>query len=138
MNPGQRDQLDAALARYLGDALNGTGPIDLRWAAHWTVGRAWGFDNWWTPPLPAVDDLVDAFLEDVGFRALQLGTVLSEPDVELISAVVLRLLPTPYRQETQLVIEALKLAAKRQHEARARRAVGVALVATAVVALFAL
>jgi hypothetical protein len=82
-------------------------------------------------PLPAMASaynaaaIAEALLADADFRALRLGTWLSTPDGELVAAAVAALSPPPYDQDITLLIEALKLAAQRQHdEARQKLAAG--------------
>ena len=77
-----------------------------------------------------------ALADDAGFRAIQLGTWLNSPDGEFISEAVGQVLPPNYRPEYQLVVDALKFAAARQHDVGVQRAVGVGVLAVlAVIAL---
>jgi hypothetical protein len=50
----------------------------------------------------------------ITFRALQLGTRLNRPDAELITAAVEAVTPPQYREDIELITEALKLAARAQ------------------------
>jgi hypothetical protein len=61
--------------------------------------------------------IADALLADAEFRALKLGTFLNTPDGQLLAAAVKALSPPPYREDIALLVEALQLAAKMQHEA---------------------
>jgi hypothetical protein len=70
--------------------------------------------------------IADALLADAEFRALRLGTWLSTPSGELLTAVVTALTPPPFQPDIDLLVEALQLAAQRQQaEARQKIAVGV-------------
>lgn len=85
---------------------------------------AWG----WSIEQPTVAaqygpaDVAAWLLGDAEFKALKLGTWLSTPDGELVSAAVTALLPAPYAQDAELLGEALKLAAKQQ-QADARKTI---------------
>jgi len=66
------------------------------------------------------EDIAQALLADVKFKALKLGTVLNTPDGKLLAAAIEAITPAPYRHDVALLVEALKLAAKgQQEEARA-------------------
>lgn len=97
---------------YLG--IDPPGTVGLRAADSSTV-------TWFTE----AEQLGEALVDDVGFRALELGTWLNSPDGELIAAAVQRVLPPAYRLEYDLVVEALKFAASRQQQEGWRKAVGV-------------
>jgi hypothetical protein len=72
-------------------------------------------------------DIAASLLRDAEFRALKLGTWLSTPDGELVTAAVEAITPPPYRQDAELLIAALKLAAQQQQtEARQKILAGVA------------
>jgi hypothetical protein len=67
-------------------------------------------------------------LADAEFRALKLGNWLKTPDGEFFEEAVSMLLPTPYAQDAELLMEALKLAVGlQQAEARAKIAGAIAL-----------
>jgi hypothetical protein len=71
------------------------------------------------------EQIADALLADAEFRALKLGTWLNTPSDEVIAAAVSVLSPPPYKQDIDLLIEALQIAARRQHdEARQKLAIG--------------
>src|SRR6266511_1778174 len=53
---------------------------------------------------------------DAEFRVLKLATFLNTPDGKVLAAAVEMLTPPLYRQDVELLIEALKLAGKVQHE----------------------
>lgn len=65
------------------------------------------------PPQTAAE-LADELLEDVGFRALELGGFLSTADGELIASGVELALPSADSRVVNLALEALKLAASEQ------------------------
>ena len=66
-----------------------------------------------------------ALADDVGFRAIELGTWLTTPDGSLIAESVGQIIPAAYRPEYQLVVDGLKFAADRQRGAGWQRALGV-------------
>ena len=69
--------------------------------------------------------VADALLADAEFRALKLGTWLNTPSGELVAAAVMALTAAPFKQDIDLLIEGLQLAAQRQQaEARPKLAVG--------------
>ena len=69
--------------------------------------------------------IAEALLADAEFRALKLGTWLNTPSRELLVNAVATLDPKPFNQDVDLLIEALQLAAQRQHdEARQKLALG--------------
>jgi hypothetical protein len=120
----------ARIATYLTATLRGETPVDLGWV--WSLPGYAGL-NWLSPPPPPAEELADAFLNDVGFQALRLGTLLNEPDAELLTAVVIRTLPPGQRQATKLIVDALKIAARQQRESSLRR-VGAGVLAVAIAA----
>jgi hypothetical protein len=95
----------------------------------WPKPQPWA----WPPQSPGVASRYTAaeiagwLLRDAEFRALKLGTWLSTPDGELVAAAVEAIAPPPYRQDAELLIAALKLAAQQQQaEARQKILAGVA------------
>lgn len=73
----------------------------------------------WAPgvlPPQTAAELADELLEDVGYRALELGGFLSTPDGELIANGVELALPNADRRVVGLAVDALKLAAAQQSE----------------------
>jgi hypothetical protein len=111
------DQFRAQQLRaYLTSALNGTGNVDLQWAVPTPMNFYWR-----QAEVPNLQALAEELLSDADFRAIQLGTWLNTPNGELISGVVLQLLPYPYSGEAKLLIEALELAAKMQRTNGNRR-----------------
>jgi hypothetical protein len=84
---------------------------------------------WYLQPTMAsaytAEYIADALLADAEFRALRLGTWLNTPPGELVAAAVTALTPPPYQEDVDLLVQALQLAAQRQHaEARQKLAVG--------------
>jgi hypothetical protein len=61
--------------------------------------------------------IADRLFADAEFKALRLGTFLNTPDGRLLVAAVEALAPPPYQEDIALLVEALQLAAKMQHEA---------------------
>jgi len=85
--------------------------------------RAFG----WQPPTRAVSaaELAGQLLATAEFRALGLGSWLGTPDGEFFTAAVEAVSPPFYRQDEELLVEALKLAAKMQSgNQKAARALG--------------
>jgi hypothetical protein len=65
----------------------------------------------------SAQQIAEALFADAEFRALKLGTFLNTPDGQLLAAAVEALTPPPYRDDIALLVEALQLAAKMQHDA---------------------
>ncbi len=84
------------------------------------------------PPLMAdrhtAAEIAAHLFADAEFRSLQLGTWLNTPNGQLITAAVEALTPPPYREDIQLLVEAVTLAAKMQQDAGRERAVTAGLV----------
>lgn len=73
-----------------------------------------------SPPIAlarTAEQIAEELLGDAEFKALKLGTFLSTPDGQLLAAAVQALTPPPYREDIDLLLQALQLAAQRQHEA---------------------
>src|SRR5258706_9148420 len=73
--------------------------------------------GWIQPPVAShttPTELAQDLVANAEFRALQLGTWLNRPDTELITAAVEAITPPPYREDIELITEALKLAARAQ------------------------
>lgn len=73
-------------------------------------------------PFASAPDLAQAWLDDADFRALQLGTWLRTADGELVTQAVALVIPPQYRFQFELVVDALQLAARLQHEQCGRMA----------------
>jgi hypothetical protein len=88
-------------------------PRDPYWPPRtWYSGISWA-----APPVASYTtpaELVQDLLANAEFRALQLGTWLNKPDGELIAAAVEAITPPPYREDIELITEALTLAARCQ------------------------
>lgn len=65
---------------------------------------------------PTAAELAARLIEDEEFRALRLATWLSTPDGRLIAEAVGLLVAPVYRQEYELIVGALKIAAQIQYE----------------------
>jgi hypothetical protein len=73
----------------------------------------------WAPGIPpsrTAPELAEELLEDIGFRALELGGFLDTPDGELIATGVELALPGADRNVVRLAVDALGLAAAKQSE----------------------
>lgn len=96
------------------------------------AGRAFA----WHPPTdrPTAVELAGQLLAIAEFRVLGLGTWLGTPDGEFFTAAVEAVSPPFYRQDEELIVEALKLAAKMQ--SGNRRAAGALALGAAVAGIF--
>ncbi len=96
------------------------------------AGRAFA----WHPPIdrPTPAELAGQLLAIAEFRALGLGTWLGTPDGEFFTAAVEAVSPPFYRQDEELIVEALKLASNMQ--SGNRRAAGVLALAAAAAGIF--
>jgi hypothetical protein len=74
------------------------------------------------------EQISEQLLASAAFRALRLGTWLSTPKGEFITAAVEALVPPPYQLDVDLLIDAVKLAARAQQREARDRAVGIGLV----------
>jgi hypothetical protein len=83
------------------------------------------------------ETLAQEFFASAEFKALQLGTWLGTPDGELIAAAVHAVTPPPYQQDIDLLVEALKLAAKVQQKDAREKAIVAGIGLAAVGALLA-
>jgi len=87
-------------------------------------GRAWYGQRIMASAYTA-EQIANALLGDPGFRALKLGTWLSTPSPELVTEAVAALASPLYKQDTELLVQALQLATqKQQEEARQKIAFG--------------
>jgi hypothetical protein len=80
---------------------------------------------------PTAEQLARELVADAEFQSLRLGTWLSTPEGELFARTVEMVAPPFYRQDAELLVEALKLAAKLQQ--RNERLAGGVLIGAAVV-----
>src|SRR5579862_7764683 len=87
-------------------------PLPFLQQRHASVGLRYpdGNVDWFTE----IEHLGGVLADDAGFRALQLGTWLTNPDGAFIAEAVGQELPPNYRPEYHFVVEALKFAASRQ------------------------
>jgi hypothetical protein len=74
------------------------------------------------------EQTAEQLLASAAFRALRLGTWLSTPKGEFITAAVEALAPPLYQMDIELLIDAIKLAARAQQREARERAVGIGLV----------
>lgn len=66
------------------------------------------------PQRPTAEEIGRWLLQDAEFRALELGTWLGTTDGEIIASAVESFLPPLYRQDVELLVDALKFAADLQ------------------------
>jgi hypothetical protein len=102
--------------------------------------QAWPRDPTWNNgpflfrPRPAMayqttaSEIAQELLAMAEFRALRLGSWLNTPNGELIAAAVEQLTPPPYRMDTDLLIDALQIAARSQQRAEREKALGIGVV----------
>ena len=74
------------------------------------------------------EQIAEQLLASAAFRALRLGTWLSTPKGEFITAAVEALTPPLYQMDVNLLIDAVKLAAKAQQREAREKAVSIGLV----------
>ncbi len=99
------------ITRFL-DSYIASWPRSPYWPGEWYHGA-----GWIQPPVASrttPTELAQDLVANAEFRALQLGTWLNRPDTELITAAVEAITPPPYREDIELITEALKLAARAQ------------------------
>ena len=82
-----------------------------------------GLAGYGPPPRPSAEELGRFFFQDAEFRALELGTWLGTTDGEIFAGAVERFLPPLYRQDAELLVDALKFAADLQ-QAKGREVAG--------------
>jgi hypothetical protein len=75
----------------------------------------------------SADQIAASLLADGEFRALKLGTWLSAPEGEFVSAAATSVMPSLYQADAEVLIKALQLAAKQQAEAWKTIMAGVAI-----------
>lgn len=80
-------------------------------------------------------ELAEQMLASTEFRVLKLGTWLQTPDGQLITAAVEALSPPPLREDVELLVTALTLAAKAQQGQGRVRAATTGIVASVAVGL---
>ena len=93
---------------------------------------------WPLPPRPTPNQLADELLKVAEFRTLQLGTWLGTTDGQVIAEAVEMVSPPFYRQDIELLVEALRLAAEMQRTEGRERAGKVAVGAIGVAAVVAI
>ena len=73
-------------------------------------------------PRPTPEELAHGLLANAEFRGLQLGTWLNTPDGQVIAEAVELVAPPFYRQDIELLVQALQLAAQLQRQGGQQRA----------------
>lgn len=116
-----RTTVDRILEAPMGTTQQALASYLATYTALWPKQQPWA----WPQPGPTMAskytprDVATSLLKETEFRALKLGTWLSTPDGELLAAAVEAIAPPPYRQDAELLVDALKLAAQlQQAEAR--------------------
>jgi hypothetical protein len=108
------------------------------------MAHAWGNPAWlrhhypYQQPRPTREQLAQELLAIPEYRALQLGTWLGTTNGEIITEAVETVTPPFYREDVELLVEALKLAAQLQAQEGQGRAGKIALGAIGAAALFAI
>ena len=110
-------------------------PRDPRWP--WATYYGIGWTSVPAANYTTLEELARGLLADTEFRALQLGTWLNQPDGELITAAVEAITPPPYREDIELLTEALKLAAQAQRGEGIGRAILTTVAAAGLTLFFA-
>jgi hypothetical protein len=88
-------------------------------------------------PRPSAEELAEQLLADAEFGAIRLGTFLDTPDGELLVTAVELVSPPFYRDDIELLVAALKLAARIQQRQQRLGGVLIGAAAVALVASFA-
>ena len=100
----------------------------------------WPGYGWYLQPRMASaytpQQIAQALLRNAEFRTLRLGTWLSTPEGEFVTAAIEALLPPLYREDAALLAEALQIAAQQQ-QAEARQKIAAGILGTAVAAAIA-
>ena len=108
-----------------------------RYVTAWPRVHSW-YDElqpWYLQPRPTAQQLAEELLQVAEFRALRLGTWLGTTDGQIITEAVGMVAPPFYRQDIELLVEALKLAASMQQSEGQDKAGKVALGAIGVAVL---
>lgn len=109
----------------------------ISWTRH--AGPYWMASRWVAyQQRPTAEQLARELLQDAEFRALRLGTWLGTTDGTIIAQAVESVAPPFYRQDVELLVEALTLAAATQQAVGQSRAGAFALGAIGVTALIAI
>jgi hypothetical protein len=130
--------------RVLHDPAPRTGPVDSEARRELTAFLAEFTDGWPRQPAPfgglyplrrppvaqqfTPEQTAEQLLASAVFRALRLGTWLSTPKGEFITAAVEALAPPLYQMDIELLVDAIKLAARAQQREAREKAVGIGLV----------
>ena len=86
---------------------------------------------------PTAEALAVEFLDNSEFLALRLSTLLGTTQGEIVAQAVEMVSPPPFREDVELLVDALQIAAKMQNQKIAGRFALVAIIATVVVILLA-
>jgi hypothetical protein len=104
----------------------------------WTGQRWQGYPHLYQGPRPTPDQVAQELLAIPEFRALQLGTWLGTTKGEIIAEAVEMVAPPFYREDVELLVDGLKLAAQLQATEGQEKAGQVALGVICVAAVIAL
>ena len=81
----------------------------------WASAYSWSYPSYgYQIQRPTAEQLANELLSIAEFRALQLGTWLGTTDGQILTQAVEMVAPPFYRQDVELLVEALKLAASIQ------------------------
>jgi hypothetical protein len=106
--------------------------------AHPTARRHWRGGLTWLGARPTTEELGATLLADAESQALALGGLLRTPEGQVIAVGVGMVIPPGYALDFKLFVEALTWASREQQRVGRDRAGKFALVAVAVIALFAI
>jgi hypothetical protein len=125
-------RLQGVAATCLCRSVTGIRPLRRFAAPRVYYSTAYSLASSFRPPVMAdmhtSQEIAAHLFANAEFRSLQLGTWLNTPNGQLITAAVEALTPPPYREDIQLLVEAVSLAAKMQQDAGRERAIAAGLV----------
>jgi len=90
---------------------------DIHQRAQWSGDNRWLVDPTFVRQArPTVEDLAQYFLAKPEYRALKLGTWLGTTDGQVVAQAVEMFVPPFYREDVELLVKALQLAASIQEK----------------------
>ena len=124
-----RTTIDRILEAPVGATQQSLTEYVARFTAGWPRPQPWDWNPYNSGSISSsAEQIAASLLADGEFRALKLGTWLSTPEGEFVSAAVTALMPPLYQADAEVLIKALQLAAKQQQtEAWKTIAAGVAI-----------
>lgn len=134
-----RTTIDRILEAPMGTEQQALTAYLAKFTAQWPRYEPWGWTRYADfSSGQDVDQVAAELLADAEFRALKLGTWLSTPEGEFVTAAVTGLAPPLYQPDVEVLIKALQIAARQQQsEARKTLAFGAAAVGALALAVSA-